>query len=89
MDQPDTMTLTLRKPIVFGPNTYDKIELREPTAGEMQKATGDGVESNIRLIALITGIDRPAIERMGARDFHEAVKFLAGFTNPGPETGES
>lgn len=82
-------TIKLRKPITLGsgetPVTYPELELREPTAGELEKAsradTNFGVMIN--LISIIAKIPRAAAEKLSQRDFTEASEYLAGFTNAG------
>ncbi len=95
MDQPDTFTMPLRRPITIGkePNTitYSTLELREPTAGELEKATREGtnVGVSITLIHLVSGIPRRAAEQLSQRDLKEASDYLGGFTEDGPQTGPS
>lgn len=94
MAQPDEKTLTLRKPVTLGGTTYDHLELREPTAGEREKASaGAGAVNNtsfgINLIAAIAKVPRKVAESLSQRDYQEATEYLAGFSLPGPEIGES
>jgi hypothetical protein len=92
-EQPDEFVMTLRKPITLGSGdaaiTYDKITLREPEAGELEKATKEStnVGVSITLIQLIAGIPRKAVEKMAQRDLREASDYLGGFTPDGPEIG--
>lgn len=82
-------TITLRKPITIGAGegaiTYTELVLREPTAGELEKAskadTGFGV--TINLISIIAKIPRSAIERLGQRDLMAANEYLGTFTEAG------
>ncbi|MDY7560220.1 phage tail assembly protein [Pseudomonas sp. CCC3.2] len=83
-------TIELSKPVVIGTGdtaqTYTELKLREPTAGEIEKAsradTGPG--SAITLISLITKIPRGAIEKISKRDLMAADKYLQGFSDAGP-----
>lgn len=89
----DTKVIALRKPVQFGSVTYDKLELREPTAAEVVLAQKEGslnggMASNIVLIAVVTAIPKPAVEKMGIRDVEEASRFLAGFMSA-PEIGST
>lgn len=89
--QEDTKTITLRTPVSLGSTSYDKLELREPTAAQIVKAQKEmaangPMASNILLIAEVTGIPKAAVERMGIRDVQEASRFLAGFIEE-PATG--
>lgn len=88
-DQPDTLTITLRQPIKFAGVDYEKIELREPRAGEMAKAsnTSNGIEMSITLISLVAKIPRGAVEQLCARDLEEASNYLGGFTVGGQAIG--
>lgn len=82
-------TITLRKPVTLGEVTYDKLELREPTAGEMsiaQKA-GGGVDLTMSLIQQIARMPKKAVESLGARDLTEADAYLAGFMASGQANG--
>ncbi|EON14820.1 phage tail assembly protein [Pandoraea sp. SD6-2] len=91
MSQPDEKTITLRKPVKLGSGesevVYDKINLREPTAGELDKATsvgGSNMGIGIMLIHLVSGLPKTAIEKLCQRDFTEANEYLGGFTDDGP-----
>lgn len=91
MSQPDEKTIPLRKPVKLGSGesevVYDKLALREPTAGELDKATtmgGSNIGIGIMLIHLVSGLPKPAIEKLSQRDFTEANEYLAGFTDDGP-----
>lgn len=96
MPQAEEKILTLRKPVVLGKGedalTYDKLTLREPTAGELEKATGNAtsnVSISITLIHLVAGVPRGVVEKIGQRDLKEASDYLGGFTEDGPETGQT
>lgn len=91
---PEELVLTLRKPVVLGKGdgalTYDKLILREPTAGELEKATtttASDIGMSITLISLVAGVPRGVAEKIGQRDLKEANEYLAGFTEDGPEPG--
>jgi len=90
-EMPDEKTITLRKPVTLGGVTYEKLDLREPTAGELAKATkaGGNVDVAIALISLIAKVPRGAIEGLSQRDLQEASDFLGGFTLTGQETGQT
>jgi len=86
---PDELVIDLRKPVTLGSETYTQLVLREPTAGEVAQAqkAGGGLASDIVLIALVSGVPKPGVERIGYRDTQRAVQYLAGFMVGGPETG--
>jgi hypothetical protein len=85
----EEITIQLSKPVIIGTGTteqtYTELVLREPTAGEIEKATRADTPagSAITLISLITKIPRTAIERISKRDLVAANKFLEGFTDAG------
>ena len=89
-------TIELSKPVVIGSGdtaqTFTELKLREPTAGEIEKASraDTSAGSAITLISLITKIPRTAIEKISKRDLVAANKFLEGFSAAGPsEAGQS
>jgi len=77
-EQLATRTLALRKPL----DQAAELALREPTAGELEAAavTPNAIESNIILLAAVTGIDEAALRGLSARDFQEASAWLGQFT---------
>lgn len=94
----EEITITLVKPVVIGKGdaaiTYEELKLREPTAGEIEKATraDTSVGAAITLISLIAAIPRSAAEKLCKRDLVKANTFLEGFTDAGPsevEAGQS
>lgn len=95
MSTDETKTLTLRKPIMIGSAdkgiTYDHLDLREPTAGELSKAlkAGSNVDVAITLISLIAKVPRSVVEGLCQRDFEEASDFLSSFASDGQATGET
>ena len=86
----DEKTLELRKPVKLGEVEYCTLNLREPTAGELSKASkaGGNVDIAIALISLIAKVPRGAVEKLSQRDFQEAADFLGSFTAGGLATGE-
>jgi hypothetical protein len=87
----DEKTITLRKPVSLGNVEYATLDLREPTAGELSKASkaGGNVDVAIMLISLIAKVPRGAIEKLSQRDLQEASDFLGSFTVAGLQTGET
>jgi hypothetical protein len=92
MELQEEKVIVLRKPVVIKDQTYAELALREPTAGELSKATkagGDsGVDVGISLISQIAKVPCLVVEQLCQRDFQEANDFLGSFTVGGPETGE-
>ena len=93
----DEITITLSKPVIIGKAenavTYEEVRLREPTAGEMEKAARADtmIGSAITLISLVGAIPRSVVEKFSKRDLVAANKFLEGFTEAGQaeEAGQS
>jgi hypothetical protein len=82
-------TIALRKPIGLGGITYDKFDLREPTAGELSRASkaGGSLDVAIALISIIAKVPKSVVEKITQRDLEEAAGYLGGFTLDGPATG--
>lgn len=96
MFEEEEKTLTLRKAITLGSGdgsiTYSELKLREPTAGELEKASRADTSNGavINLIAAVAKVPRAVAERLCQRDFTEASQYFAGFTEPGEsEVGQS
>lgn len=89
MTQQDTLTLTFSKLITLGTGegapAYEKVELREPTAGELEKATRADTAAGviINLVSLVGSIPRVAAEKMTQRDMAKASAFFGTFTDAG------
>ncbi|HBD37511.1 MAG TPA: phage tail assembly protein [Cupriavidus sp.] len=79
-----------KKPVSIGSGEnaviYDKLTLREPTAGELDKAmaASTNIGIGILLISQVAAIPRAAVEKLCQRDFTEANEYLGGFTDDGP-----
>ena len=77
---PETLTLTLKKAVTFGEMSYCELKLREPTGTEMIAVDGKrGWALDIALIALVSGVPLPAVEKIGGGDLAKARKFLDHF----------
>ena len=86
----DEKIIILRKPVSLGGVAYGQLELREPTAGELDKASRatSNVGAAIALISLIAKVPKGAIEGLCQRDLKECSDFLASFETDGETTGE-
>jgi hypothetical protein len=84
-------TITFRKPIELGPLTYTEIVLREPVAGELEKAgrAGSRVGETINLIVEIAKIPRKVVEKLPQRELLEAADFFGTFYPNGETTEEA
>nr|GAT43696.1 predicted protein [Mycena chlorophos] len=67
---------------------YSELNLREPTAGELEKASRaeTSVGITIKMIAAVSGWPEAAVSKLCQRDFREASDFFANLSNDGDET---
>lgn len=78
------ITIQLRKPVTLGDVKFDKLDLREPTAGELERSSS-GPSSNtnmgvmINLISIVAKVPRKVAEDLCQRDLNEASDFFGGF----------
>lgn len=91
-DRPAEWTLQLRKPIETPKGPVGYLELREPTIGEVEKAARVGAKDGnilgtLSLIQMMTGIDRPFLEKLSARDFNDASDYLVFFIEGSQKDG--
>lgn len=76
----DELVITLRKPVKLGTETYERLVLREPTAGElMQWDQLEKTEADIKAVATVSGVPEPAVRMIGARDLIQASRFIGSF----------
>lgn len=79
-DAPPTMTINLRAPIETSGKYCDRLELHEPTLGDLAKADGDsGLKHAITLMTVSSGQIRAVIERMPITEFTQAARYLLAF----------
>jgi len=85
----DTLTLDLIKPVTFGGQTYEKLDLAEPTAGQLEKAMAgsNNVAVAVLLIAEVAKIPAGAVRCLCKRDLEAANAFLSGFSSADQGTG--
>lgn len=85
-------TVTLRKPVSIGKNgsPYTTLDLREPTAGELEKASKASTDIGVvlNLISLVAKVPRGVAEGLCQRDLKEVSDFLGSFNEAAPATGE-
>ncbi|MTK12706.1 MAG: phage tail assembly protein [Clostridiaceae bacterium] len=88
----EEMTLELLRPIKLEDRSIEMVNLREPTAYEIEqvskKAESSAQGSNILLVSLVSGLTVGEVGKMGIRDLNQALKFLQGFIEAGQETGK-
>ncbi len=91
----DEKIIILKKPVTLGSGdaatTITELKLREPTAGEIEKASSaaTNIGTAINLISLVAKVPRSAVEKLSQTDFTEANDFLSGFTGAGRAAGLS
>lgn len=79
-DLPETLTISLRKPVEHGGITYTELHLREPTADEWTRWDNlSGVEADIMAISTIAGMPQLAVRKVGARDLLKGSRYIARF----------
>ena len=77
---PPELTVTLRKPVTLGSETYSELRLREPTAAEwMQFDKLSGIEADVMAVSIVSGVPRPAVAMLGARDLLEGARYISRF----------
>ena len=92
----DEISITLRKPVTVGQTAksdgvvYATLDLREPTAGELEKASKSATDIGVvlNLISLVAKVPRAVAEGLCQRDLKEASDFLGRFNEDAPATGE-
>jgi hypothetical protein len=88
----DEVPLELIKPVSIGKGEgavqYTEITLREPNAGELEKAAraDTNVGSLITMISLVAKIPRSAVEKFSRADLQAAEAVLGSFTGGGQAT---
>lgn len=86
---PDEMELVFRRPIVHGGVTYDKVTLKEPTAGQLSAITKKvGPEVYTTAVALTGAVPIGVAELMLARDLNRAEAFFDSFLERAQTTGD-
>ena len=87
------LTIILSKPV----NGVEKLELREPTADEIdrymlkQGKTPHGLAAMYYFISIVAGVPEATVRGIGATKVKEAMRFLLPFTDLEdvfPKTGE-
>ncbi|UPG86857.1 phage tail assembly protein [Luteibacter aegosomatis] len=87
----DEITIELIKPVLIGKGEgaieYTELKLREPVAGELEKASmaSTAIGSQITLISLVAKVPRGAVEKLCQRDLQAASRVLNSFTDGGQE----
>ncbi|MEO6116915.1 MAG: phage tail assembly protein [Pseudolysinimonas sp.] len=76
----DDLVIDLKKPIDGPAGPVTQIVLREPTAGEiMQWDKLSGAEADAAAISIVGGIPKSVVEKMPARSFYQAARYVGSF----------
>lgn len=79
-DQPDTMALALSKPVEFGGEMLAELNLKEPTAGQLEQISAvPSHQAGIKAVSLSAGVPEKVIRDLSARDFKRAENFVLTF----------
>ncbi|WP_172811920.1 phage tail assembly protein [Burkholderia sp. PAMC 28687] len=80
-----TLKLRLKRPVMIGSGRgairYTDLALACPTKKQAERAAkaGDDMDQLISMLALVAEVPAEAIERLGARDFAAACRFMSQF----------
>ncbi|MEX3635952.1 phage tail assembly protein [Paraburkholderia sp. BR14320] len=90
---PDELTITLKRPVTMsgkdgGDSTvYAELELHEPNVDQLsqfvkrtQKETA--IDAMKFLIALVSGVPQPVLNRIGVSDFYQAMQYMTRWVSP-------
>src|SRR5260364_207579 len=82
----ETEIIPLHKSVKVGEITYETLTLREPTAGQLEKASQATTQIGvaISLIALVAKVPRAVIEHLCQRDLKTISDFLGRFSEDAP-----
>ena len=80
---PPSLTVTFKSPALVGSATYDHVDLREPTVGEMDEALSKptSVKQVVSLISKVGGIPEAAVRSLKVTDYNLCRDYLMGFIN--------
>lgn len=77
---PHTLTINLREAIETSGKYCNRLDLHEPTLGEIERADHEeGLQHAITLVSCVSGQIRTVIEHMPITEFVEAAHYLLGF----------
>lgn len=90
--QEETKSFLLLKPIELDGRKFESVELSEPEAWQIEKATIAAtvkITFDIMLIADVGRIPLAVAKKLGKRDLTRMASYLEGFTVDDPPTGAS
>ncbi|MDP9153935.1 MAG: phage tail assembly protein [Pseudomonadota bacterium] len=85
IEETPTLKLRLVRPVTIGSGRgairYTDLALACPTKKQAERAAkaGDEMDQLISMMALVAGVPAEVIERLGARDFTAACRFMSQF----------
>jgi hypothetical protein len=85
-------TYRLIKPLEVEGKTITELNLREPTAGELEfseKKADSNNGASIQLIAAVSGLHPNVVKGLCARDYKAAAGYLTSFLEISPATGKN
>lgn len=87
-DPADEMIIDLDETLQAGTTWVTKLDLREPTLGELIKGDKyEGMQRTVVLVALVSGLPRAIVEMLPISAFAKAASFVMGFTGAAPAIG--
>lgn len=87
-EPPDEMTIELAETLQAGTTWLSKIDLHEPTLGDLIKVEKyDGMQRVLNLVALASGLPRAIIELMPISDYAKAANYCMIFMHGVPDPG--
>lgn len=83
--------IRLSKPVVFGDETIEELELREPCAGDLRGMDLDNITADGMLAIISRCSARPSavIDKLSIPDFKKASEAVGVFFGGGQETEKS
>lgn len=77
-DIPREKTFKLLVPVTFAEQTFTEIQLREPTAGEIEQIA-DSPRPGITAISVVGAVPIGAVEQLRARDYNAMRAYINFF----------
>lgn len=87
----ESVTLTLKRPLVLKESTITELVIKEPTAGQMafaEQGAKTSTDQGIILLGLACNLSPMVIKQLAGSDYLKAQKVLGNFFETSPENGE-
>lgn len=93
MDNEETKTLPLKKPIAYGEDKITELVFREPEAGDfrglvLRTDKAVDMDTMLTLAGRTSGQPPSVIDRVKGKDLMKMLAIVGGFIGGGPETGK-